>query len=119
MIGCNHGCTPLLADQETHSTARKRPLLPSPGYPVVYVRYPQGRFVNVAKHDVADFMEKGFHRESRNWVERDPPATLRVTLGVAVQVLERYTLDVQRGKRGLFIWYSTPSVCERTNQWPL
>ena len=48
-------------------------------------------------------MEKGFYRESGNRADRDLPATLGVSLRVAVQVLERYTLDVQRGKGSLFV----------------
>ena len=31
------------------------------------------------------------------------PAALGVALGVAVQVLERYTLDVERGKGSFFV----------------
>ena len=60
-------------------------------------------FVRVAKHDVAGFVEKGLYRESGNRADRDLPATLGVSLRVAVQVLERYTLDVQRGKGSLFV----------------
>jgi hypothetical protein len=60
-------------------------------------------FVNVAKHYVADFMEKGFYRESGNRADRDLPATLRVALSIAVQALERYALDVQRGKGSFFV----------------
>ena len=55
------------------------------------------------KHDVAQFMEEGLYRESCDRADRDLPATFRVALGVAVQVLERYTLDIQRGKGSLFV----------------
>ena len=60
-------------------------------------------FVDVAKHDVTGFMEKGFYRQSGNGADRDLPATFGVTLGVAVQVLERNTVDVQRGKGSFFV----------------
>jgi len=48
-------------------------------------------------------MEEGLYRESGNRADRDLPASLGVTLGVAVQVLERYALDVQRGKGSFFV----------------
>jgi hypothetical protein len=60
-------------------------------------------FIRVAKHDVADFMEEGLHRESRNRADGDLPAALGVALGVAVQVLERNTLEIQSGKGSLFV----------------
>ncbi|MGD0008148.1 MAG: hypothetical protein ABSE93_06355 [Terriglobia bacterium] len=60
-------------------------------------------FVRVAKHYVTGFMEKGLYRESRDRADRDLPATLRVALGVAVEVLERYTLDVQGGKGSFLV----------------
>jgi hypothetical protein len=57
----------------------------------------------VAKHDVAGFVEKGLYRESGNRADRDLPATLGVSLRVAVQVLERYALNAQRGKGSFFV----------------
>jgi hypothetical protein len=60
----------------------------------------------VAKHYVTGFVEKGLNRESGNRADCDLPATLSVALGVAVQVLERYALDVQRGKGSLFVPFS-------------
>ena len=60
-------------------------------------------FIRVAKHDVADFMEEGLHRESRNGADCDLPATLGIALSVAVQILEWYTLDIQGGKGIFFV----------------
>ena len=60
-------------------------------------------FVNVAKHDVTGFMEEGFYWESGNRADRDLPTTFRVALGVAVQVFERDTLDVQGSKGSFFV----------------
>jgi hypothetical protein len=60
-------------------------------------------FVRVAKHNVANLMEEGFNRKSGNWADHDLPATLRVALGVAVQVLERYTPDVESSKGSFFV----------------
>ena len=60
-------------------------------------------FVNVAKHGVGGFMEEGFYRESRNRADRDLPPPLCVALGVPVEVLDRYTMDAQRGKGSLFV----------------
>ena len=57
----------------------------------------------MAEHYVTGFVEKGLYRESGNRADRDPPATLGVALGVAVQVLERYTLDIQRGEGVFFV----------------
>jgi len=60
-------------------------------------------FVRVAKHDVANFVEKCLCRESGNRADRDLPAMLGVALGVAVEVLEGNTLDFQSGKGSFFV----------------
>ena len=57
----------------------------------------------MTKGNVSQLMEKGFRWLYGNRADGDLPATLGVALGVAVEVLERDTLDVQRGKRSLFV----------------
>jgi hypothetical protein len=60
-------------------------------------------FVDVAKPNVTGFVEKSLYPESGNRADPDLPATLGVALRVAVQVLERHALDIQRGKGSLFV----------------
>jgi hypothetical protein len=52
---------------------------------------------------VGDLVEERLMREGRDRADRDLSAPLRVTLGVAVQVLKLDSLDVQRFKGLLFV----------------
>jgi len=60
-------------------------------------------FLTVTKGNVTQLMEKGFVWLRGNRADGDLPATLRVTLGVAVQVLKWDSLDFQRGKCRLLV----------------
>ena len=52
---------------------------------------------------MGDLVEERLMRKGRNRADRDLSASLRVTLGVAVQVLKLNPLDVQRLKGLLFV----------------
>ena len=49
------------------------------------------------------FVEEGFERLCCNRADGYLPATLRVTLNIAVQLLELLTSDVERRKRSLLV----------------
>ena len=59
--------------------------------------------IAMAKGNVSQLMEKGFAWLHGNRADGDLPATLGVTLGVAVQVLKRDSLDFQRDKGRLLV----------------
>jgi len=59
--------------------------------------------IAMAKGNVSQLMEKGFAWLHGNRADGDLPATLGVTLGVAIQVLKGDSLDFQRGKCGLLV----------------
>ena len=52
---------------------------------------------------MGDLVEERLVREGRDRADRDLSAPLRVTLGVAVQVLKIDSLDIQRLKGLLFV----------------
>ena len=59
--------------------------------------------IAMAKGNVSQLMEKGFAWLHGNRADGDLPATLGVTLGVAIQVLKGDSLDFQRGKCRLLV----------------
>jgi len=80
----------------------------------------------MAKGNVSQLMEKGFGWLHGNRADGDLPATLGVTLGVAVQVLKGDSLDFQCVKCRLLVSIREsrsagirplPSAPKRTN-WP-
>ena len=66
--------------------------------------------IAMAKGNMSQLMEKGFGWLHGNRADGDFPATLFITLGVAIQVLKGDSLDFQRGKCRLVVEASLPSV---------
>ena len=60
-------------------------------------------FIAVAEGDVGQFVEQCLEGLRRNRADSDPPATLCVTLSVAVQIFKRDALDFQGCKGCLLV----------------